>query len=41
MAIADLVSGKVSEPLGVRALVARRWRGHYRVRGRGWEYDTR
>jgi hypothetical protein len=28
-------------PAGVRALVARRWRGHYRVRGRGWEMDTR
>lgn len=28
-------------PAGVRALVARRWRGRYRVRGRGWEYDTR
>jgi hypothetical protein len=28
-------------PAGARALVARRWRGRYRVRGRGWEYDTR
>ena len=28
-------------PAGVRALVARRWRGRYRVRGRGWEYDTK
>jgi len=27
-------------PPGVRALVVRRWRGRYRVRGRGWEYDT-
>ena len=27
-------------PAGVRALVARRWNGHYRVRGRAWEYDT-
>ena len=27
-------------PAGVRALVARRWRGRYRVRGRGWELDT-
>ena len=25
----------------VRALIARRWRGQYRVRGRGWEMDTR
>jgi hypothetical protein len=24
----------------VRALIARRWKGHYRVRGRGWELDT-
>ena len=28
-------------PPGVRALIARRWRGRYRVRGRGWEFDTR
>jgi len=28
-------------PAGVRSLIARRWRGHYRVRGRGWELDTR
>ena len=28
-------------PAGVRAVVARRWRGRYRVRGRGWEMDTR
>jgi len=28
-------------PAGVRALIARRWRGRYRVRRRGWEYDTR
>jgi hypothetical protein len=28
-------------PAGVRALVERHWRGRYRVRGRGWEYDTR
>jgi hypothetical protein len=27
-------------PAGVRALVERRWRGRYRVRGRGWELDT-
>ncbi|MEP7040841.1 MAG: hypothetical protein ABI864_04615 [Chloroflexota bacterium] len=27
-------------PAGVRALIARRWRGHYRVRGRGWELDS-
>jgi len=28
-------------PPGVRAVVARRWRGRYRVRGRAWEYDTK
>jgi hypothetical protein len=28
-------------PAGVRAVIARRWRGRYRVRGRGWELDTR
>jgi hypothetical protein len=28
-------------PAGVRALIVRRWRGRYRVRGRGWELDTR
>ena len=28
-------------PAGVRALIVRRWRGRYRVRGRRWEYDTK
>ncbi len=28
-------------PPGVRALIARRWHGRYRVRGRGWEFDAR
>jgi hypothetical protein len=28
-------------PAGVRALLVRRWRGRYRVRGRKWEYDTK
>jgi hypothetical protein len=28
-------------PPGVRALIARRWRGRYRVRDRAWEYVTR
>jgi hypothetical protein len=37
---ADLAALLVG-PAGVRALVARRWRGRYRVRGRGWEYDTK
>lgn len=35
----DLAALLVGPP-GVRALIARRWRGHYRVRGRGWEFDT-
>lgn len=37
---ADLAALLVG-PAGVRAFVARRWRGRYRVRGRGWELDTR
>jgi hypothetical protein len=36
----DLAALLVGPP-GVRAIVARRWSGRYRVRGRGWEYDTR
>jgi hypothetical protein len=36
----DLAALLVGPP-GVRAIVARRWRGRYRVRGRGWEYDTK
>lgn len=28
-------------PSGIRGLIARRWRGRYRVRGRAWQYDTR
>jgi hypothetical protein len=35
------LAGLLVGPGGVRALIARRWRGRYRVRGRGWEYDTR
>ncbi|HET7686537.1 MAG TPA: hypothetical protein VFM19_09050 [Candidatus Limnocylindria bacterium] len=35
------LAGLLVGPAGVRALVVRRWRGRYRVRGRGWEYDTR
>ncbi len=27
-------------PSGVRAIIARRWEGRFRVRGRGWEVDT-
>jgi len=37
---ADLAALLVG-PAGVRALIARRWHGRYRVRGRGWELDTR
>jgi hypothetical protein len=36
----DLAALLVGPP-GVRALIARRWRGRYRVRGRAWEFDTR
>jgi hypothetical protein len=28
-------------PPGVRAVIARRWHGRYRVRGHGWEFDAR
>jgi hypothetical protein len=35
------LAGLLVGPAGVRALIARHWRGRYRVRGRGWEYDTR
>ena len=35
------LAGLLVGPGGVRALVVRRWRGRYRVRGKGWEYDTR
>jgi hypothetical protein len=38
--VSDELAALLVGPAGVRALVARRWRGHYRVRGRGWEYDT-
>lgn len=36
----DLAALLVGPP-GVRAIITRRWRGRYRVRGRAWEYDTR
>ncbi|MEO8251142.1 MAG: hypothetical protein ABI978_04695 [Chloroflexota bacterium] len=36
----DLAALLVGPP-GVHALIARRWHGRYRVRGRGWEFDTR
>ena len=34
------LAGIIVGPAGVRALVARRWHGRYRVRGRGWQFDT-
>ncbi|MGH2455336.1 MAG: hypothetical protein ACRDHD_03665 [Candidatus Limnocylindria bacterium] len=39
--IGDDLAALLVGPGGLRAIVARRWRGRYRVRGRGWEYDTR
>ena len=39
--INDDLAGLLVGPAGVKALITRRWRGRYRVRGRGWEYDTR
>lgn len=39
--VSDDLAALLVGPPGVRAMVARRWRGRYRVRGRGWEYDTR
>ena len=39
--VARDLAGLLVGPGGVRALVVRRWRGRYRVRGRAWEYDTR
>lgn len=39
--VSDDLAALLVGPPGVRALIARRWRGRYRVRGRGWEYDTR
>lgn len=35
------LAGVLVGPPGVRALIVRRWRGRYRIRGRRWEYDTR
>ena len=34
------VAGVLVGPAGIRVLVARDWEGRYRVRGRGWEFDT-
>lgn len=38
--VPDDLAGLLVGPAGVMAFIARRWRGRYRVRGRGWEYDT-
>ena len=35
------LAGLLVGPAGVRTLIARRWHGRYRVRGRSWQYDTR
>ena len=39
--VPDDLAGLLVGPAGVMAFIARRWRGRYRVRGRGWEFDTR
>ena len=39
--VPDDLAALLVGPPGVRALITRRWRGRYRVRGRGWEFDTR
>jgi hypothetical protein len=39
--VPDDLAGLLVGPAGIRVLLARRWRGRYRVRGRGWEFDTR
>ncbi len=39
--VPDDLAGLLVGPAGVRVLLARRWRGRYKVRGRGWEFDTR
>lgn len=38
--VPDDLAALLIGPPGVRAVVARRWHGRYRVRGRGWEFDT-
>jgi hypothetical protein len=39
--VPDDLAALLVGPAGVQAFVARRWRGRYRVRGRGWEFDSR
>jgi len=38
--VPDDLAALLVGPPGVRAVVARRWHGRYRVHGRGWEFDT-
>jgi hypothetical protein len=39
--VSDDLAALLVGPPGVHAVVARRWRGRYRLRGRAWEYDTK
>lgn len=39
--VPDDLAALLVGPAGVRAVIARRWQGNYRVRGRGWEFNTR
>jgi hypothetical protein len=39
--VPDDLAALLVGPAGVKAFIARRWEGRYRVRGRGWEYDTK
>jgi hypothetical protein len=34
------LDGILVGPAGIRVITVRDWVGHYRVRGRGWEFDT-
>ena len=34
------LDGILVGPAGIRALTVRDWQGHYRVRGRAWEFDA-
>jgi len=38
--VPDDLAALLVGPPGVRAVIARRWHGRYRVRGRGWEFET-
>lgn len=39
--VPDDLAALLVGPPGVRAMIVRRWHGSYRVRGRGWDQDTR